>query len=84
MISMQYSYQKLSQFLQVSNVLAAAVSNIDGSLERDMCIFSTKLNRPVWNKHCLSSAETSKWQEVFLSITNSITTRKQCASCSSF
>jgi hypothetical protein len=84
MISMQYSYQKLSQFLQVSNVLEAAVSNTDASLGRDICVSSTQLNTPFWTKQSLSPPETSKLQKIFLSKTNSILTGKQRVSCYTF
>jgi hypothetical protein len=64
-------------------VLDAPAYYTDGFLLRDACVSSTQLNRPIWRKQGLSSPETPKLQEVFLSKTNSILIGKQCATCCS-
>jgi hypothetical protein len=48
------TFQKVTQFSQLNNVLDASDSNTDGFLfERYMC-FSTQLHMPIWNKESLS------------------------------
>jgi hypothetical protein len=45
---------KLSQFSQGKNVLDATPSNTDDYLLSDICISSSHLNRPIWNKQSLT------------------------------
>jgi hypothetical protein len=52
----QYSFQKLIQFSLVNKVLNAPACILDGFLLRDTCISSTELNRPMWNKMCVSTS----------------------------
>jgi hypothetical protein len=52
-------------------------ADMDGYLSRHKCVFSTQENRPLWNKISILHLENSDCQEVFLSKTNSILTRKK-------
>jgi hypothetical protein len=54
MICRKYVFQKLAQFSQGNNVLDAPASNMGVSLWRDICVSSTQMNRPIWNKESLS------------------------------
>jgi hypothetical protein len=46
---------KRTQFSQGNNVVDAAASNRDRFLSQDICVSSTQLKRPIWNKYSLSS-----------------------------
>jgi hypothetical protein len=66
MIFRKYIIQKLTQFLQGNNVLHDPASNTDGYLWREKCVFSTQMNRPIWNKMSQHHLENCDFQEVFL------------------
>jgi hypothetical protein len=66
----KFSFQKLTQFSQGSNVLDALASNTDGFPLRDICVTSTWMNRPVLRKWTLIHLENSDLLEVFLSNTS--------------
>jgi hypothetical protein len=53
-ICRKYIFQKLTQFSQGNNVLDASAPNIGVSLWRDVCVSSTQMNSPTWNKKNLS------------------------------
>jgi hypothetical protein len=69
----------MTQFSQAYNVVDAPPTNFDGFLSRDTCVASTQLNRPIWNKMCVSPLDYADSQAVFLSRTNSVPTGKQGA-----
>jgi hypothetical protein len=54
LIGRQYSFKKLTEFLQVNNVPHDPSSNIHAFLSKDTCVSSAQLNRPIWNKMCIS------------------------------
>jgi hypothetical protein len=62
----------------------APASNLDGFLWRDKYVSSTQMNRPIWNKMCISPPENPGGQAVTVSKTNSILTGKECAICYTF
>jgi hypothetical protein len=78
------SFQTLTQFSEGKNVLDAPASNIDGFLSRYIYVSSTHLNRPVWSNISILPPWKLQCEEVFLSKTNSILTRKQCIRCFCF
>jgi hypothetical protein len=80
----KYSFQKLTQFSQLNNMLDVPAANTDSFLSRDTCVSSTLLKRPIWNKMSHSPAWELDLQEVFLSKNNSVLKGKQCARCSCF
>jgi hypothetical protein len=50
----KYSFQKLSKFSEVNNVIDSAASYTHGFLLRDMPDSSTQVYRTTWNKERLS------------------------------
>jgi hypothetical protein len=80
LICRSYSFQKLTQFLQGNQVVDAAASNINGFLWSYTCVLIPRWIGPYGTKWAFFHLETPKLQEVFLSITHSILTGKQCAS----
>jgi hypothetical protein len=66
MISMKYSSQKLTQFLQRKNVIDAEASNINSFLWRDACVQLNQIGLFATKKVYLL-LEKPKLQEVFLS-----------------
>jgi hypothetical protein len=57
-------------------VVDAEACNIDSFLSRDISVFSTQLNRAIWNKESLSPHGKLKFPKIFLSKTTSIFTGK--------
>ena len=53
-IQRKFSFRKLMQFSQENNVVEAPGCNTDGLILKDTCLFSIKLNMPIWNKMSLS------------------------------
>jgi hypothetical protein len=80
----KYFVHKLSHFSQGNNALDAPAANIDDFPCAEKCFSSNQLNRPICSKQSLSPSETPKLQEVFLSQSNSVLRRNQCAACSCF
>jgi hypothetical protein len=58
MICRKYSFQKPMQLSQRDNVLDAPASNIDSFLQRDTCVSSTELNRPLEQNGTVSQLKT--------------------------
>jgi hypothetical protein len=54
LICRKYSFQKLSKFSEVNNVIDSAAFYTHGFLLRDMRDSSTQVYRPTWNKERLS------------------------------
>jgi hypothetical protein len=54
LIPREYTFQKLTQFLQGNNVLDAPASDKSGFLSGDTCVSSTQPNMPICRKHSLS------------------------------
>jgi hypothetical protein len=50
-----YSFQKLTQFPQKSNVSDATASDTNGFIFSIACVSSTLLKRPVWKEYSLST-----------------------------
>jgi hypothetical protein len=67
-------WKKLPQFSQ---------GNTTGCLWHDTCVFSTHLNRPIWNKMSLSPPWKLWFAGSILTKLNSVLTGKQCPACSS-
>jgi hypothetical protein len=67
-----------TQFSQGNNVVDGSASNINGFLE-DTGVWSTQMNTLSCKKSAFTHLETPKLQEVFLSITTSVLTGKECA-----
>jgi hypothetical protein len=79
MTSREYSFQKMTQFLQGNNVLNAAASNLDPFLWRDTCVSPTQLNSTFWNNMSLVPPSHHDYHEVLLSTFKSIPNIKQRA-----
>ena len=75
---------QLNSIFTGNNVLDAPAPNIDGFLLGDICVSSSQLNRPGWNKESLSPPWKPTLHDLFLSKTISILTGKQCARCFCF
>jgi hypothetical protein len=61
LIGRHYSFQKLTQFSKGNKYIDAPVSNIHGFLSIDICVSASLLNRPIWNKTCISPHWKSWW-----------------------
>jgi hypothetical protein len=80
----KYSLLKRNQFSLGNNLLVFAASNIHGFICSDICVSSTLMNRPIWNKKAYPHLQKPNLQEVLLSERISVLTGKQCARCCSF
>jgi hypothetical protein len=79
-----YSFQKLTQFSHVNNVLDDPACNMDGLLLIETCVLSTLLIGLFRTKTVYLHLEKPKWHEVLLSETNLVLKGNQFPRCCSF